>query len=386
MATIPGTDFIDRNSAHALIPPEISREIIQGATKYSVGLQIFRRARNMMRDELLMPALSMLPQGGWLNSDNAIKPLTSQAWEMVEMYAEEYAARVVIPDNIREDADYDMWGEILPRLQEVYGKAFDQAVFMGIDKPRRFRSDLVTACINAGAVVPSTTNINSDINNALSLVEQSGYNPTALVAGVGMKAKFRMNVDSVGQPIWFPFIEQLNKYYLDNGAWDDTRALMIVGDFSQAIYSVREDMSVKISADATTNMSDGLHSMFDEDSQVMRTKWRIGFAIPNPVNILNNSANRFPFAIIAPSSGGSSTVTTYNVTFTLTDGNSDPVANVKVKFGGMTLRTNSSGVAVFKSQPNQNYLYTIYNSNGTIYKKGETSVTTSNVAVNVTMS
>lgn len=386
MATIPGVDYIDRNSSNALIPPEISREIIQGATKYSVGLQIFRRARNMMRDELLMPALSMLPQGGWLNSDNAIKPLTSQAWEMVEMYAEEYAARVVIPDNIREDADYDMWGEILPRLQEVYGKAFDQAVFMGIDKPRRFRSDLVTACINAGAVVPSTTNINSDINNALSFVEKSGYNPTALVAGVGMKAKFRMNVDSVGQPIWFPFIEQLNKYYLDNGAWDDTRALMIVGDFSQAIYSVREDMSVKISSDAATNMSDGLHSMFDEDSQVMRTKWRIGFAIPNPVNIMDNSASRFPFAIIAPSSGGSSTVTTYNVTFTVTDGDSDPVANVKVKFGGMTLKTNSSGVAVFKSQPNQSYMYTVYNSNGTIYKKGETSVSTSNVSVNITMS
>ena len=244
MATTPGIDFIDRVNAHALIPPEIAREIIQGALKYSVGLRIFRRVRNMLRDELLMPALSMLPQGGWLNSDNAIKPLTSQAWEMVEMYAEEYAARVIIPDNVREDAAYDIWGEILPRLSEVYGKAFDQAVFMGIDKPRRFRADLVTACINAGAVVPATTNINSDINNALSLVEQSGFFPTALVGGVSLKAKFRMNVDTLGQPIWHPFIEALDKYYLDNGAWDDTRALYIVGDFSQAIYSVREDIEL----------------------------------------------------------------------------------------------------------------------------------------------
>ena len=113
MAITPGVDFIDRINAHALIPPEIAREIIQGALKYSVGLRIFKRARNMLRDELLMPALSMLPQGGWLNSDNAIKPLTSQAWEMVEMYAEEYAARVIIPDNVREDAAYDIWGEII---------------------------------------------------------------------------------------------------------------------------------------------------------------------------------------------------------------------------------------------------------------------------------
>lgn len=381
MATISGTDFIDRHSAQSLIPPEISREIIQGAERYSVGLKIFRRARNMLRDELLMPALSMLPQGGWLNSDNAIKPLTSQAWEMVEMYAEEYAARVIIPDNVREDAAYDMWGEILPRLQEVYGKAFDQAVFMGIDKPRRFRSDLVTACIQAGAVINATTNINQDISDALSLVEMSGFNPTALVGGVSMKARFRMNVDGVGRPLWMPFVEQLDKYYLDNGAWDDTRAMFIVGDFSQAIYSVREDMSVRISSDAATNMSDGLHSMFDEDSQVMRAKWRIGFAIPNPINIMNQTNKRFPFALVV----NNSAPTTYNVTFNVVDSSSSPIENIKVKLGGMKERTNSSGVAVFKSQPNQDYLYTVYNSNGTVFKKGEVNVVGSNVTVNVTI-
>ena len=111
-------DIIDRSAAQSLIPPELVNEIIQGATKYSVALRIFKRARNMLRDEVLMPALSMLPEGGWLNSDNAVKPLTSQAWEMVEMYAEEYAARVIIPDNGSEDASFDILREILPRLQE----------------------------------------------------------------------------------------------------------------------------------------------------------------------------------------------------------------------------------------------------------------------------
>lgn len=375
------SNYIDRTMAQPLIPPEISREIIQGALKYSVGMQIFRRTRNMMRDELLMPALSMLPEGGWLDSDNSVKPLTTQAWEMVEMFAEEYAARVIIPDNVREDADYDMWGEILPRLQEVYGKAFDQAVFMGINKPRKFRSDLVTACINAGAVVTQTSNINDDINDALSLVEKSGYNPTALVAGVGMKAKFRMNVNSNGTPIWFPFIESLDKYYLDNGAWDDNRALLIVGDFSQAIYSVREDMSIRISADAATTISGTLHSMFDEDSQVLRAKWRIGFAVPNPINILNQTSSRFPFAIIA----ASTPVTTYNVTFTVLDADSDPVTGVKVKLGGMSGVTNSSGQVVFKSQANQTFQYTVYNTSGKIAKRGETSVVTSAVSVSVTI-
>ncbi len=373
--------YIDRTLAQPLIPPEIAREIIQGALKYSVGLRIFRRARNMMRDELLMPALSMLPEGGWLDSDTAIKPLTTQAWELVEMFAEEYAARVVIPDNVREDAAYDMWGEILPRLQEVYGKAFDQAVFMGINKPRRFRSDLVTACINAGAVVQQTTNINNDINQALSLVEQSGYNPTGLVAGVSMKAKFRMNVDTVGQPIWHSWIESLEKYYLDNGAWDDSKALLIVGDFSQAIYSVREDMSVRISADAATNIGGTLHSMFDEDSQVLRAKWRIGFAVPNPINILNQTNSRFPFAIVS----ASTPVTTYDVTFTITDSESEPASGIKVVMGGMKGTTDNNGQVVFKSQGNEKFLYTVFNNNNKIAKKGEVSVTNEAVSVAVTI-
>lgn len=373
--------YIDRTLAQPLIPPEIAREIIQGALKYSVGLRIFRRARNMMRDELLMPALSMLPEGGWLDSDTAIKPLTTQAWELVEMFAEEYATRVVIPDNVREDAAYDMWGEILPRLQEVYGKAFDQAVFMGINKPRRFRSDLVTACINAGAVVQQTTNINNDINQALSLVEQSGYNPTGLVAGVSMKAKFRMNVDTVGQPIWHSWIESLDKYYLDNGAWDDSKALLIVGDFSQAIYSVREDMSVRISADAATNIGGTLHSMFDEDSQVLRAKWRIGFAVPNPINILNQTNSRFPFAIVS----ASTPVTTYNVTFTVTDSESEPVSGLKVVMGGMKGTTDNNGQVVFQSQGNEKFLYTVFNNNNKIAKKGEVSVTNEAVSLAVTI-
>ncbi|MCK9544313.1 MAG: phage major capsid protein [Novosphingobium sp.] len=373
--------YIDRLSASSLIPPEIAREIIQGAVKYSTGMQIFKRARNMTTNELIMPALSMLPSGGWLSSDNAIKPLTQQAWERVEMYAEEYAARVIIPDNVREDASYDMWGEIIPRLQEVYGKAFDAATFMGIDKPAKFRSDIVTACIQAGAVVNQTTNLVDDINNAMKFVEESGYNPTSLVAGVGMKSIFRkMAIDTVGQPIKGSWIDGLNKYYLDNGAWDSTRASMIVGDFSQAIYSVREDMNIKISADAATNMTDGLHSMFDEDSQVLRSKWRVGFAIPNPINILSQTYARFPFAIIS----ASTPVTTYTITFTLTDSNSDAVANAYIKCGGMEAKTNASGVAVFKSQANQTYDYVIKVA-GKVVKKDVVSVVTSNVAVTLTV-
>ena len=372
-------DFIDRYAAKSLLPPEISREIIQGAIKYSVGMQIFKRGRNMTTGELIMPALSMLPVGGWLNSDTAIKPLTYQAWDKVEMFAEEYAARVVIPENVTNDSSYDTWGEILPRFQESYGKAFDAATFMGINKPRRFRADIVTSCLQAGAVVTSTGNLTKDISEAMKIVEMSGYNPTAIVAGVEMKSVFRANVDSTGQPIKGSFLDSLDKYYLDNGAWDSSRAMAIVGDFSQAIYAVREDMQVKISGEAATNMSDGLHSMFDEDSQVCRAKWRVGFAIPNAVNILQpNPMTRFPFAIIV----ASDTPVTHTVTFTVKDDKDAAVKDATIKLGDMVSKTDTTGKAVFKSQPNESYNYVIKINNKTV-RKGSIDVKEADVEVNV---
>ena len=51
----------------------------------------------------------------------------------------------------------------------------------------------------------------------------------------------------------------------------------------------------------------------------------------------------------------------------------------------MTARTNSSGIATFKSQPNQTYLYTIYNANGTIYKKSEVTVESADVSLSETI-
>ena len=55
-------DFIDRYAAKSLLPPEISREIIQGTVKYSVGMQIFKRGMSMTADadfKLALPCFSI---------------------------------------------------------------------------------------------------------------------------------------------------------------------------------------------------------------------------------------------------------------------------------------------------------------------------------------
>jgi hypothetical protein len=115
----------------------------------------------------------------------------------------------------------------------------------------------------------------------------------------------------------------------------------------------------------------------------MRAKWRIGFAIPNPINILNQTNSRFPFAIIK-NPNAQEPPTMYDVTFTATDSESNPVQGVTVKFAGSNIKTDSNGQAVFKSQGNQEYIYQIRYRNQLI-KNGSVSIESSNVSVPVTI-
>ncbi|EKC71733.1 major capsid protein, partial [human gut metagenome] len=127
------------------------------------------------------------------------------------------------------------------------GKKFDQAVFTGIDKPTGFRADLLTSALNTGATItPGSNSLYKSISDAMTKVEESGYNVTGFLGGVDLKGKFREMVDTTGQPIKGTEIDSMSKAFVDNGAWDKTLAQLLVGDFSQAVYAIRQDITFKI--------------------------------------------------------------------------------------------------------------------------------------------
>ena len=55
------TNIVTRNDAAALIPEQISKEIIQSATESSTVLQLGKRLPNMTSNKTSMPVLDMLP-------------------------------------------------------------------------------------------------------------------------------------------------------------------------------------------------------------------------------------------------------------------------------------------------------------------------------------
>ena len=379
--------MITRQNAEALFTEDLVAEIIQGVTKQSAALRMFRPLPKMSSSLMRLRVLDALPLAYWVNdaTDNGRKKLTEAAWANKFIVPAEIAVIVPIKEDVLDDASIDIWGEIRPRLVEAFGKKIDQAIFAGVDKPSAWRADLLSSIAQAGAYVSQRSGtLYSAINDAMVKVEESGYNPSGIVGGVDVKGKFRMMLDTSGQPIKGTEIDELPKAYIDNGAWDKTKAQMIVGDFTQAVYSIRQDISYKILDQAIIqdpSTGDILYNLAQEDMVALRVTMRLGWEIPNPINALApDESARFPFAAIQATSA----LTTNTVTFTVTDdGATGYVEGARVSFGGMVAKTNASGVATFKTQ-NGVYQYKI-TANG--YQPYTGSVTVDGTeAVPVTLS
>lgn len=304
--------IIDRSGTDSLIPEQVSREIIQGVSEQSAVLSMGRRLPNMTSNRTSMPVLDMLPVAYFVNGDTGTKQTTKMAWDKKKIYAEEIAVIVPVPEAVLDDADYDIWGEVRPRLIEAFGGKVDGAVLFGVDKPARWRNDIVATATVAGSVVTETADRYLDImgeDGVIAKVEASGFFPTGHMADISMRAKLRGLRDDTGQPLFKSDMQGGTSYALDgnrmefprNGAFDKTKALMISGDFSQLVYSIRQDITFKIFDQGVVQdpaTGEIVYNLMQNDMLALRAVMRLGWEIPNPINQLQeDKTKRCPFAI-----------------------------------------------------------------------------------------
>lgn len=378
--------MISRSNAETLIDEQVSKEIIEGAIKQSKAMSMFKKLPNMTSNKTKMRVLDSLPLVYWQGSDNARKRLTKMAWDKKYITAEEMAVIVPIPENVLDDADYDIWAEVKPRIEEAMGKKFDQAVFTGDDKPVGFRADLLTSALNAGATVSPLSTLYLSIDKAMSYVEESGYNVSGVLGGMNVKSAFRTMLDNNGQPIKGTEIDSLAKAYVDNGAWDKTKAQMLVGDFNQAVYAIRQDITFKVLDQAVIQdpaTGEILYNLAQDDMVALRVTMRLGWEIPNPINALQpNEAVRFPFAVILPSTYTENRV---DVEIIVKDTSSTAIEGAKVNFNGLIRKTDVTGKATFKSEKNSSGLYRVTHEDMKRDVLGEIEVGESKTTVDVSL-
>lgn len=305
---------IDRSGAESLIPTQEANEIIQGTITQSAVLSRGRKLANMTSRQYKMPVLDMLPIAYFVNGDTGQKKTTKQAWDKKFITAEEIAVIVPIPEAVLDDAEYDIWAEVKPRVTEAFGKVIDGAILFDVDKPSTWRDGVVTTATKAQSVVTlgASDNLYDKImaeEGVIAKVEDSGYFVNGHMADISMRAKLRGLKDADGNPIFKSDMQGATSYSLDgspmnfpnNGAFDKSKALMISGDFSQLVYSIRQDITFKLFAEGVVQNTDGTiaYNLMQNDMVALRAVMRLGWEIPNPINALKtDKTKRCPFSIL----------------------------------------------------------------------------------------
>ena len=319
------TNIVNRTDLSGLIPEPVTREIIQGVTEGSAVLQMGRRLPNMTSKTQTMNVLDMLPTAYFVNGDTGMKQTTKMKWDKKKIYAEEIAVIVPIPEAVLDDADYDIWGEVRPRLVEAFGKVIDGAILFGTNKPTSWRDSVLETCTKAGSVVAATPYIYDDLlaeGGVIAKVEESGYLVNGIMSAIQMRAKLRGLKDLNGNPIFKTDMQGATPYALDgspmyfprNGAFDTAKALMFAGDWSELVYSIRQDITFKIfDQGVVQDPSDNsiVYNLMQNDMVALRAVMRLGWEIPNPKTAYNDPLSKYcPFAVYAPAG----TVNTVSVT------------------------------------------------------------------------
>lgn len=177
------------------------------------------------------------------------------------------------------------------------------------------------------------------------------------IRALGMQDVARYTLD--GAPITFP----------ENGGFYPEIAQLVVGDFGQAVYSIRQDVTVKILDQGVIQdpaTKEIVYNLAQQDMTALRIVFRMGWALPNPATRMNEDRTGCAFAYLEPGTP----VVTQKVTFTVTDGKeSSPVAyeGVRINVDGAILVTGDDGKAEFNLRAGT---YT-----AKITKKGYISVT-----------
>lgn len=359
------TNIVNRTDLSGLIPEPVTREIIQGVTKGSAVLQMGRRLPNMTSKTQTMNVLDMLPTAYFVNGDTGMKQTTKMKWDKKKIYAEEIAVIVPIPEAVLDDADYDIWGEVRPRLVEAFGKVIDGAILFGTNKPTSWRDSVLETCTKAGSVVAATPYIYDDLlaeGGVIAKVEESGYLVNGIMSAIQMRAKLRGLKDLNGNPIFKTDMQGATPYALDgspmyfprNGAFDTAKALMFAGDWSELVYSIRQDITFKIfDQGVVQDPSDNsiVYNLMQNDMVALRAVMRLGWEIPNPKTAYNDTLSKYcPFAVYAPA-GTVNTVTVTPATATVAKGASKAFAAAVTGEGAVSngVLWSVSGTAAVKA-------------------------------------
>ena len=309
---MPYNSLVSRTDTAALVPEEVSQAMLTSLSAQSAVLELGTRIP-MSRNQTRFPVLSALPTAYFVSGDTGLKPTTEAAWDNKFMYVEEIATIVPIPEAVLDDAGFDVWASIQPLMEAAIARTLDAAVIFGTNAPTTWATEgaLVTDAVAAGNVVARGTNaagaaggLNQDLIDLLATLWADGYNPNGAVGNITLRSRVAGTRDANGLPMALPAELPPVQYALP-GLWPTglSAAELLVGDFSNLVVGVRQDMTYKLITEGviTDNSTPPqvIYNLPQQDMVALRLVFRAAYAVANPINYQQGvEANRYPFAVL----------------------------------------------------------------------------------------
>jgi HK97 family phage major capsid protein len=305
-------NLVSRTDAGALIPEEVSREMIKRATDDSAVLRLFRRVP-VSRAQVRFPVLSALPVAYFVNGDTGLKQTTEVNWTNKYINIEEIAAIVPVPDNVVADVEVDIWDEMMPYLVEAFYRTFDAAVFFGTNAPGTWPTNIAAAAtaasnVNVEGNAAAAGGWFGDFDETVALIEADGFDMTGVVANRTARAALRAARDSTGQALDagrvsgdLSMIDGSPIVYPMRGLWPTGSGAprLFVGDWTNFVAAVRQDITMKVLTEAVIQDNTGaiIYNLAQQDMTALRLTFRVGWQVANLLNYDQpTEANRYPVA------------------------------------------------------------------------------------------
>lgn len=319
--------YDSNDNASALLPEEVSRDIIKSVTEKSAVMAMARK-RRMSRAQVRMPVLAVKPTAEWVDGDQGLKSTTEVAWNNIFLNVAELAIIVPVSENLLADTDVDLWAEIRPEIEEAFAVKIDEAVLFGINKPSQWPDSIAEHAIAAGNTVSQGAGVDiaADVNNVLAAVEADGFVPDGIAMRQALRASFRGLRSTTNEFIFQPNnpgaenttfgrreggrvgrIFDVEAHAIMNGAFEThntasaNASSLIAGDWDQVIIGIRQDMTAKRFDTGVIQDANGAitFNLLQQDMVAMRFVLRMAYAMSNPLNRMSSvEANRSPFAVL----------------------------------------------------------------------------------------
>lgn len=298
----------------AYVPENMIRVIIEEVETASAALTL-GRVINVPTSNNVIPLPTALPEAYWTDAEMPQpKQTTKMEWSRELLRVFELAALMPIPDAYIDDSSVPVWDEVRPYITEAISRKLDSAVLFGNDKPSAELISVYEHAVRAGNVIdlppepdpPEDRDVVPYVIRTMRMVGDDGFNVSGLASRPGFQwevAAGRVNTLTFdpNQPVsrqlfGLPFATN------ENGGWDESKAHLIAGKWTNLYIGLRRDIRVEFSNTGVIRdpvTKEVTVSAWQDDVTIMRVTFRAGWRVVNPVNAMEpDGSKRSPFAVI----------------------------------------------------------------------------------------